>query len=310
VQNTYATETPVTDGEFVYVYFGMNGLYCYTLEGKLVWEKDLGNFEMRAGWGTSSSPVLHHGKLYLQIDNEQQSFVVALDGKTGQEVWRVNRDEPSQYSSPIIWNNSQRAELITTGQVTRSYAPETGELLWELDMFRGRSSATPVAEGDVLFVGNELRNQGGSDTGGGMLYAVKAGASGQITPEEGARTSSGVLWTLPKAGMQMASPVVCAGHIYLLERRAGVLHCINIETGEQAYQVRIPGGQAFWASPWVYEDKVFCLDETGNTHVIEGGPEFRVLQVNRIPEQFWASAAIANGKLYLRSTEYLYCIAE
>ncbi len=145
--NTYATETPITDGERVYAYFGMSGVYCLDLNGAMLWKKDLGVFEMRAGWGTSSSPVLFDGKLFLQVDNEQQSFLVALDAKSGDEIWRVNRDEKSQYSTPMIWQNSQRNELILGGTFYRSYDPETGALLWQLDMAKGRSSATPVAKG-------------------------------------------------------------------------------------------------------------------------------------------------------------------
>ncbi len=159
--NTYATETPITDGKRVYAYFGMTGLYCFDMSGELLWENDFGSYEMRAGWGTSSSPVLFGDKLFLQIDNEQQSFVVAVDAKTGQQLWRVDRDEKSQYSSPIIWQNSERNELIVGGMYYRSYDPETGELLWQLDMEKGRSSATPLAFGDRLYVGTELRNRGG-----------------------------------------------------------------------------------------------------------------------------------------------------
>jgi outer membrane protein assembly factor BamB len=193
--NTYATETPITDGERVYAYFGMSGVYCLDLEGKILWKKDLGVFEMRAGWGTSSSPVLFNGKLFLQVDNDQQSFVVALDAKSGEEVWRVNRDEKSQYSSPIVWQNSQRNELILGGMVYRSYDPETGALLWQLDMAKGRSSATPVAKGDRLYVGTELRTRGDEDDGGGYLFAVKPGGKGDISLPEEETSSDGMAWT-------------------------------------------------------------------------------------------------------------------
>lgn len=306
--NTFATETPVTDGQRVYAYFGMTGLYCFSIDGKPLWQRDLGTYPMRAGWGTSSSPVLFEGKLFLQIDNEQQSFLVALDAETGNEIWRVNRDEPSQYSTPIIWQNSLRNELIAGGQYYRSYDPETGKLLWQLNMDKGRSCATPLAVGDRLYVGTELRNRGGSDDGGGYLFALKPGGSGDITPPAGQDSSDVIVWRIRNSGIQMASPILCAGHIYLLERRSSILHCVNAETGATAYRKRIPGARAFWASPWTSNGKAFCLDDSGTTHVLAGGPEFKVLNTNVIEEQSWSSPAVADGALFLRTTEHLYCI--
>lgn len=307
-QNTYATETPITDGNRVYAYFGMTGLYCYDMQGNRLWEKDLGVYKMRAGWGTSSSPVLFEDKLYLQIDNEEQSFLVAIDAATGQELWRVNRDEPSQYSTPVIWQNSDRNEIVVGGQVYRSYDPATGDLLWQLDMAGGRSSATPLAVGDRLYVGTEFRNRGGPDDGGGFLFAVMAGGSGDITPPGGANSSEYVTWKLERSGIQMASPILCKGHLYLLERRSGVLHCINAATGTVAYRSRIPGARAFWASPWTDGEHVFCLDDGGTTHVLAGGPELEVIRKNVIDEEAWATPAIANDAIYLRTVDHLYCI--
>ena len=199
-------------------------------------EERSGAYEMRAGWGTSSSPVLHDGKLFLQIDNEQQSFIVALDGESGDDLWRVNRNEPSQYSTPIVWHNSHRQELVAGGQIYRSYDPGSGKLLWQLDMAKGRSVATPLAVGDRLYVGTEFRDRGGPDDGGGFLFAVKAGGSGDISPKDGGHSSKYVAWKIASSGIQMASPVFCAGHLYLLQRRSGILHCINAQTGATAYR--------------------------------------------------------------------------
>jgi outer membrane protein assembly factor BamB len=308
--NSYATETPVTDGQRVCAYFGMTGLYCYNLAGQLEWKKDLGTYEMRAGWGTASSPVLFQGRLFLQIDNQQRSFLVALDIASGDELWRVDRNEPSQYSTPIIWQNSQRDELIAGGQIYRSYDPASGKLLWELDMSKGRSSATPLAVGDRLYVGTEFRNRGGPDDGGGFLFAVKPGGFGDITPAGEADSTDYIAWKIPRSGIQMASPVFCAGHLYLLERRSSLLHCIRADTGDTAYRTRMPNARAFWASPWTDGNRVFCLDESGTTHVLAGGPEYRVLGRNVLGQQSWSSPAIANGALFLRTIDHLYCIAE
>ncbi|WP_419193515.1 PQQ-binding-like beta-propeller repeat protein [Kolteria novifilia] len=306
--NTYATETPVTDGERVIAYFGMTGLYAYDVDGKPLWKKDLGNYQMRAGWGTASSPVLHDGNVFLQIDNEEQSFLIALDAKTGEEIWRVSRDEPSQYSSPIIWENSKGTELVTGGQFCRSYDPATGKLLWQLDMQKGRSSATPLAHGDRLYVGTEHRNRGGSDDGGGFLFAVNAGAKGDITPSGGATNSKDIAWVCDRSGIQMASPVICDGRIYLFERRSGLVSCIDEKTGEVLFRKRVPKAAAFWSSPWTHDGKVFALDDSGTTHVIEPGDDLTIVDTNPIDEQFWSTPAFAGGKLYLRGANFLYCI--
>jgi outer membrane protein assembly factor BamB len=288
----------------------MTGLYCYDFDGDLVWQRDFGTYETRAGWGTSSSPVIYGGKLFLQIDNQEQSFLLALDAESGREVWRVPRDEATQYSSPIIWQNSNRAELVAGGMIYRSYDPETGKLLWQLDMAKGRSVASPVADGDRLYVGTEFRNRGGADDGGGYLFAVKADASGDVTPAPRASTSDGVAWSCADSGIQMASPVVCEGYIYLFERRSSVANCVDAKTGELVYRDRVPGARAFWASPWTFDGKVFALDETGTAYIIEPGPELRVLWTNKIDEQFWSTPAVSNGALFLRGADHLYCIAK
>jgi outer membrane protein assembly factor BamB len=252
--------------------------------------------------------VLHNGRLFVQIDNQEQSFVVALDAKSGAELWRADRDEPSQYSSPIVWKNRLRDELIVGGQFYRSYDPGTGKLLWTLDMQKGRSSATPLATRDRLYIGTEFRNRGGSDDGGGFLFAVQPGGEGQLASSPEGQTKSSILWQIERSGIQMASPALCDGHLYLLERRSGTLHCINAETGRTAYRKRIGGARAFWASPWTCDGKVYCLDSNGTTHVLAGGPEFKVLGRNPLNEQSWSTPAVADGKLFLRTMGYLYCI--
>lgn len=306
--NSYATETPITDGKRVYAYFGMNGVHCLDMDGNIIWQKDLGVYEMRAGWGTASSPTLLGDRLFLQVDNDQQSFLIALDTATGDEVWKVDRDEKSQYSSPFVWQNSQRSELILGGMVYRSYDPDTGKLLWSLDMNKGRSSATPVAIGDTLFVGNEFRNRGGSDDGGGRLYAVTPGGSGDITPANDGQSNEYITWRMDDSGIQMASPTHCGGNLYFLQRRSGILTCVDATTGDIEYERRLRGADAFWASPWSDGRHVFALDSDGNTHVIAKGDELEVVSVNRLDQHTWGTPALSNGRIFLRTAEHLYCI--
>ena len=306
--NTYATETPVTDGKRIYAYFGMKGVHCLDMEGNLLWQKDLGVYEMRAGWGTASSPTLLGNRLFIQVDNQEQSFLVALEANSGKEIWRVNRDESSQYSSPFIWKNSLRNELIVGGMVYRSHDPTTGELLWELDMDKGRSSATPVAIGDRLYVGNEFRNRGGEDDGGGRLYAIIPGGSGNITPPDDEMSGEFVQWRMDDSGIQMASPTYCGGNLYFFERGRGIVHCVDIQTGRVVYESRVRGANAFWASPWTDGKHLYALDSEGNTHVIAPGNELKVIAVNEFEQQAWGTPALADGRIYLRTVDNLYCI--
>ncbi len=308
--NTYATETPIIDGKHIYAYFGMNGVHCVDLEGNIVWQKDLGVYEMRAGWGTASSPTMSGDRLFIQADNQEQSFVVALNKNTGEELWRVDRDEASQYSSPMIWKNSLREELILGGMIYRSYDPATGNLLWQLDMNKGRSSATPVAIGDRLYVGNEFRNRGGADDGGGRLHRIKPGGSGDITPPNDATSSEFVEWRMDDSGIQMASPTHLDGNLYFLERSRGIVHCVDVETGEIEYEKRVRGAGAFWASPWTDGKHLFAMDSTGNTHVIAAGDEFKIVSVNELDQQAWGTPAVAEGRIFLRTAQHLYCIGD
>ncbi len=303
-ENTHANETPVTDGKRVYVYFGMIGLYCYDFDGKLVWQKDLGAYPTESTWGASTSPLLWNDYLFMQIDNEEKSFLVAFDTATGNERWRITRDEGSNWSTPIIWKNKVRTELVSGGGIVRGYDPLYGKSLWELNVGGGRNISSPVGDNEFLFVGNEGRRDDG-----GTLFAVKAGASGNITPKEGESSSEGVAWSVPDAGVSMASPLIFQGCVYLLDRRGGFANCYDSVSGEPLYQrVRISGAKAFWATPWGYDDKVFCLDDAGSTFILQPGREFKVLYENSIDDKFWASPAFANSTIIFRGVKSLYCI--
>jgi outer membrane protein assembly factor BamB len=302
--NTYAPETMVTDGKNVYAYFGMTGLYCYDMNGNLVWEKDLGNYPMQSNWGTSSSPLLYKNVLYMQIDNEENSFLAALDSKTGEEIWRVNRNEKSNWGTPIIWKNSVQTELVVQGKRTRSYNPENGKLLWEMDMGGGRNITSPTTDFDMLVVGNEKRR-----SGGGILFGVKAGASGDISLKEGETSNEWVAWSVPESGIAMASPLIYEGLIYIVDRNRGQISCYELASGEVVYPgTKMEGAKAFWASPWLFDEKIYCLDDKGTTHVIQAGRTFEELGKNKLNDIFWSSTAIAKNSYIFRGEKAIYCI--
>lgn len=302
--NTYASETPVTDGKHVYAYFGMTGLYCYDMDGTLVWEKNLGSFPMMLGWGTGSSPVLIDDVLVVQCDNERESFIVALDKNTGAERWRVARQEKSNWSTPYVWQNAQRTEVVTAGGgKARSYAPADGALLWEMGGISGRCSATPVSTAELLYLGS-----GGGPAGPGPLFAIRAGAKGDISLETGETKSDAIAWTAKRAGPALSSPLLFENRLYILEQRGGIVGCYSAETGEQLFKQRLDGGKGFTSSPWAHDGKVFCLDEEGQTFVLQAADNLDVVTVNKLEDSFWSSAAVAGDRLLLRGVNRLYCI--
>ena len=280
-RNSYATETPATDGERVIVSFGAAGLYCYDLAGKLLWSKDLGGPPIQMGWGTGSSPVIEGERVFVQCDNHQKSFLVALDKKTGEELWRAARDEQSNWCTPVVWKNKTRTELVVGGGgKMRSYDPAKGEVLWEM-AGSGRAASSPLATAELVFVDSADRLTGNR----GIVAAIRPGASGDISLAAGAEKNDFVAWSTEVTGYRVASPLVLAKCLYIVEQRSGVVRCLDAETGKEHYRKRVPGAEAFTASPWAAGGKVFCLDQKGQTFVLEAGPEFKVVRTNNLADE-------------------------
>ena len=305
--NSYASETPATDGERLIAYFGPAGIYCYDLTGKLLWSKDLGTYPVMFDWGTGSSPVLDGDAVFVQCDNDKASFLAALDKQTGDELWRVERDEKSNWSTPYIWKNKARTELVAAGGTKmRSYDPATGKLLWELAA-SGRTATTPIGDDELLYVDSYDRLTGNR----GVLAAVRVGSAGDISLKDGETANEFVAWSLRLASARVASPLLTGGCLYVLDQMAGIVRCFDAKTGKEHYRQRLPSAAGFTASPWSSGSNVFCLDQDGQTFVLSAGPEFKLLATNKLDrEMFWSSPAIAGGSLFLRGTEHLYCIRE
>lgn len=304
--NTYASETPVTDGERVVAYFGMKGVVCYDLMGKPLWNKSLGEYPMQAGWGSGSSPIIVGDAVVIQCDNNKSSFLVGLDKKTGDELWRIARDEKSNWSTPYLWKNKLRTELVVAGgKKMRSYDPVTREILWEM-AGSGRTSVSPVGDEELLYVDSVDWFQGSP----GRFAAIRAGASGDISLPDAKTTSSEfVAWSLMFKSYRNSSPLLFGGGLYMVDQVGGIVRCFDPKTGKLHYQQRLPEGTGFAASPWVNDGKVFLLDDSGITFVIEPGPEFKLLSSNRLNDEiFWSSAAISGDQLLLRGQQHLYCI--
>jgi len=304
--NTYASETPVTDGERVIAYFGNTGLYCYDISGNLLWSKNLGAYPMQMGWGTGSSPVLYGDRVFIQCDNDKESFLVALDKKTGDQLWRLDRNEKSNWSTPYIWKNKQRTELITAGgSKLRSHNPENGEILWEMSG-AGRNSLTPVGDQELLYADSVDRMMGRS----GPIVAIRAGASGDISLKAGETSNAFVAWSSQVRTCRVASPLLYEGCLYMLDQQRGQVRCYDAKTGKEYYSDRLEGAKGFTSSPWANDGKVFCLDETGLTVVLKAGPKLQVVATNKLDDTFWSSIAVVGENLLLRGVDHLYCITK
>jgi outer membrane protein assembly factor BamB len=304
LKNTYASETPVTDGERVYVYFGNLGLYCYDMKGELVWSKSIAPQKMRTGWGTGSSPVVHEGRVYLMNDNEESSYLAAFDKRTGNEIWKVDRDEKSNWGTPLVWSHKSRTEIVTAGtNRVRSYGLD-GKLLWELKGMSIISIPTPFAGPEHLYV-----------TSGYVLdlvkplYAIKPGASGDVTLKPKETTNEAIAWMKPAAGPYHPTPVMYDGRVYVLLDR-GFLSCYDAATGKEIYvRERIDAGaDKFTSSPWAADGKIYCLSEDGETFVIRAGDKFEVLERNPLGEMTLATPALVRGNIILRTASKLYRI--
>ncbi len=305
VKNTYASETPVTDGERIYAAFAGIGIVCLDMEGRRVWEHRWMPRTMRAGWGPAASPVLHGDRLYVVNDNEDDSFVIALDAKTGREIWRMDRDEKSNWSTPFVWANGLRTELVTPGTgKTRSYSLD-GSLLWELAGGSAITIATPYAAHGLLYVSSGFvldRTR--------PIWAIRPGRSGDLTLHADETTSAAIAWSRDDAAPYNPTTLVYGNELYVLADR-GLLACYDARTGKQHYRKeRLPEGRAFTASPWAYNGLVFCANEYGETFVVRAGPKFELVRTNLLGEEdmVMASPAIAGGRVFLRTDRRLYCL--
>jgi outer membrane protein assembly factor BamB len=306
LKNSFASETPVTDGERVYAYFGNLGLFCFDLNGKLLWSKRWGPFKTRFGWGTAASPVLHKDRIYIVNDNDEQSFLVALDKKTGEQVWRVERAEASNWATPYIWENEARTEIITPGtKKVRSY-DLNGKLLWEFSGMSSISIPTPFSKFGMVYIASGYVGDNNRP-----VYAIRPGATGDISLKPGEQSNQYIAWYHPQAGPYNPSPLIYGDHYYTLFDR-GFFTCHDARTGKEIYgKQRIePTAGAFTASPWAYNGKIFCLSEDGDTFVIQAGAEFKVVGKNSLDEMCMATPAIVRGSLIIRTASKLYRITK
>lgn len=295
-KSSYAAATPATDGKLVYAYFGSEGLYAYDFNGKLVWKADIPKFGT-LGMGTANSPILYENVVIVQADEEnaEASFIVALDKKTGKEVWRTPRKVQVSWSTPLLVRTEKRTELIASGtEHVISYDPATGKELWRHEGLKSNAIPSPVANSEmVYFVAGYPAK---------LAMAIKLGGSGDLTK------TPNMSWKYEKGTAYVPSPILYGDFLYLTTDR-GILTCIDAKTGEVKYEGgRIPIPATFTASPIAFDGKILMTSEDGDTFIVKAGPKHEILGTNSIGEAVYASPAVADGSIYIRGEKNLYRI--
>ena len=306
LKGSQANCTPATDGKRVIACFGSEGLYCYDFEGKLLWKRDLSTIDSSFAidqeyeWGFGSSPVIHDGRVILQFDLSHDSFLAAYSLEDGSRVWATPRDEIPSWSTPTVWTNSKRTEIVTNAaQYARGYDPATGKELWRLSKKSEVTIPTPVPAGDVIFVvsGNRPIQP---------ILAIKPGASGDISLKEGQTKNEFVAWGTMRGGPYMPTPIVYGPHLYVCSN-AGVVTCYESATGKQVYRERI-GGTSYTASPVAADGRLYFVSEQGDVRVVKAGAKFELLAVNEMGDVCMSNPAISRGAIFVRTQHALFAL--
>lgn len=306
LKGSQANCTPATDGKHVVACFGSEGLYCYDFDGNQLWKRDLSTLDSSFAldqeyeWGFGNSPVLHDGMCILQCDLSRDSFIAAFSLADGNKVWSTPRDEIPSWSSPVIWRNAKRTEIVTNAaQYARGYDPKTGAELWRLAKKSEVTVPTPVLGKDLAYVcsGNRPIQP---------IIALRPGATGDISLKETETTNASIAWSKLRGGPYMPTPILYKDYFYTLSN-SGVVTCYEAATGKEIYRERV-GGDSYTASPVAADGRIYCVSEIGDVRVVKAGPEFELLSVNPLGNYVMAGPAISNGALIVRSQNFLWSL--
>jgi outer membrane protein assembly factor BamB len=307
-KSSHANSTLATDGERIIAFFGSEGLYAYDMQGKQLWKKDLGvldaGFYMVPGaqWETGSSPVIHDGMVIVQADVQKGSFLAMFDAKDGREVWRVSRTDVPTWSTPTIHTVNGQTQILVNGmRQVGAYDFKTGKEIWTLSGGGDIPVPTPVVSDGLIFITNAH----------GMLspvYAIKETASGNISLKSGETANQGILWSTPRDGGYLCTPLVYNGLVYIIKYN-GILNVFDAKTGEKKYQQRLAGAtSAFTSSPVANDGKVYIASEDGQIFVVKAGATYELLAMNEMNTPVLATPALSEGRLLLRTQDQLMAI--
>lgn len=294
---SFASSTPVTDGKYVFAFFGSEGLYAYDYKGKLLWKQDLGKLGT-ASVGYGVSPILYGDFVILQCDElPSKSFIVAFDKKTGKEAWRTPRNVDLTWTTPVLVQAGNRTEIVTAAiEAIIAYDPLTGKELWRHKGLESNAVPTPVVMKDLVVITSGSPNK--------IALALKAGGSGDITG------TPRLVWSYNKGTAYVPSPIGYGDYVYLMTGN-GTITCLEAKTGKVVYEgARVPKATLFWASPIAFEGKILLTSEEGDTYVLKAGPKHEVLRTNSLGEPVYASPAVADGNIFIRGEQNLYAIGK
>ena len=293
---SFASASPFTDGERLYCWFGSVGMFCYDMDGKKLWERDLGAVRMGASLGEGCSPVVHDGKVVIVRDHAGQSNIEVLDAKTGKTQWKKNRDEGNTWATPRVIKHSGHTQVITTASnFVRSYDLNSGEIIWQCSGLTGNAIPNPVVEGDVVYCMSGYK--------GYSLLAIALNAKGDVSK------SDKVVWSKRRNTPYVPSPVLYDGMLYFTKSNQAILSCLNARTGDAIIEsTRLPGLFGIYASPVAAGDRVYIIGRNGATLVLTRSKKLEILATNKLEDQVHASPALAGKQLFIRGRNSLYCI--
>ena len=297
--NGFASASPCTDGERVYAHFGSRGLFCYSVEGKLIWSRtDFPRMTMRGTFGEGASPTLAGDLLIVPCDHEGDSYLYALDKATGKTVWEVQRNEPSCWATPLVLQVGETSQVIMNGQnYARAYDLASGKELWKCGGQTQRPVACAVGADGMVFVGSGFR--------GSFLGAFRTDGSGDI------ESGDSVVWTVSRDTPDIASPLLSQGRLYFHKGKTGLLSCFDAATGKPHYTAsRLPEIRSTYASPVAADGRVYVTGRAGTTVVLKDSPKLEILAINSVGEPIDATPAPVGDELFIRGQNHLFCISE
>ena len=296
---TWASNSPVTDGEHVLSFFGSNGLYCLDTGGRLLWSRDLGDMQVKHGHGEGASPLLHGETVVVNWDHEGASVIVALAKRTGEELWRQPRDEVTSWATPIVVTHDGQAQVVVSGtRRVRGYDLKTGAVIWEAGGLPGNIVASPVGADGMVFAAGSYEKQ--------TLLAIRlTGAKGELTGTQQ------IAWQKNRSTPYVPSPLLYDGWLYYLRHYQGVLSRVNAKTGDEpSGPFRLGSVFNIYSSPVAAAGRIYVTDRNGKTLVISNDAEPKALTLNKLDDRFSASAALVGDAIFLRGEKFLYCIGE
>jgi outer membrane protein assembly factor BamB len=310
IKSTYANSTPATDGRIVVAWFGSQGVFAYDINGQLLWKVDVGRVDMGAydiptyEWGPASSPIIWNDLVIIQCDTQADSFLLALDARTGKTIWKTDRDELPSWGTPTVVDTSSGPQLVTNASnFIRAYDPGTGKELWRIGGSSKITAPTPIFAEDLIVVASGRGPER-------PIFVVRSNARGDLTLADGKTSSETIAWSRTGRGSYMPTPLIYRGQLYVLANN-GTFDAYNLKTGDEIYRQRLPTiGSGYSASPVAADGKLYLSNEDGEILVIGAGDKFTHIATNSMGELLMATPALSQGVMYVRSSQSLFAIGK